>query len=195
MVHDESTFYANADQTRFWNDGEAQVLRQKSLGSSIMVSDIMVEGKGYLEDENDSARLYLETNKDGYFNNDMFIKQVTCAIDIFERKFPHTTGIFLLPRAHAQRGKVIGSVVVVVVVSTKIARSRILGEFASANCSDGVINRKKTRERASRLSKRDHESYKSCFLLVTPISHTHSNYLHMHAERSRTRTLAIDQYS
>ena len=36
-----------------------------------------------------------------------------------------------LPRAHAQRGKVIGSVVV---VSTKIARSRILGEFTSANC-------------------------------------------------------------
>ena len=99
-----------------------------------------------------------------------------------------------LPRAHAQRGKVIGFVVVVVVVvvvSTKIARSGILGEFASANCSFGVGNRKKTRVRASRLSKRDHESYKSCFLLVTPISHTHSNYLHMHTARSRTRTLAI----
>ena len=43
----------------------------------------------------------------------------------------------LLPRAHAQRGKVIGLVivVVVVVVSMKIARSGILGEFASANCS------------------------------------------------------------
>ena len=63
-------------------------------------------------------------------------------------------GVFL-PRAHAQRGKVIGSVVVVVVVvvvSTKIARSRVLGEFASASCSQGAINRKKTRERASRLS-------------------------------------------
>ena len=106
----------------------------------------------------------------------------------------------LLPRAHAQRGKVIGSVVVVVVVSTKIARSTILREFASANCSQGFINCKKTCERASRQSKSDHESYRSCFLLVTPISHTHSdsNYLHMHAlysERSRTRTLAIDQYS
>ena len=41
----------------------------------------------------------------------------------------------LLSRAHAQRGEVIGPVVVVVVVSTKIAKSRILGEFASANCS------------------------------------------------------------
>ena len=28
-------------------------------------------------------------------------------------------------------------------------------------------------------------------LLVTPISHTHSNYLHMHTSRSRTRTLVI----
>ena len=91
---------------------------------------------------------------------------------------------------HAQRCIVIGSViVVVVVVSTKIARSRILGEFASANCSQGVKNHKETHIRASRLSKRDHESYKSCFLLVTPISHTHSNYLHMHAPYS------IDQQS
>ena len=47
-----------------------------------------------------------------------------------------------LPHTHAQRGKVIGFVVVVIVVvvvvivvSTKIARSRILGEFTSATCS------------------------------------------------------------
>ena len=25
VYHDESTFYANADQTRFWNDGQSQV--------------------------------------------------------------------------------------------------------------------------------------------------------------------------
>ena len=46
IYHDESTFYANTDQTRFWNDGESQVLRQKSLGSSITVSDFIVEGYG-----------------------------------------------------------------------------------------------------------------------------------------------------
>ena len=94
-MHDESTFYANADQTR---DGQAQVIRQKSLGSSIMVSDFLVEGNGYLEDENGSARLFLETNK-GYFNNDMFIVQVKSAIDIFNRKFPGITGIFLFDNA------------------------------------------------------------------------------------------------
>ena len=45
-----STFYSNADQTRFWNDGQSQVLRQKGLGSSIMVSDFIVERHGYLRE-------------------------------------------------------------------------------------------------------------------------------------------------
>lgn len=31
VVHDDSTFYANADQSQFWSDGEQQLLRQKSL--------------------------------------------------------------------------------------------------------------------------------------------------------------------
>ena len=102
VVHDESTFYANADQTRFWNDGHSQVLRQKSLGSSIMVSDFLVEGNGYLKDENASARLYLETQKDGYIN-DKFIEQVKIAIDIFNTKFPGITGIFLFDNAPSHK--------------------------------------------------------------------------------------------
>ena len=67
------------------------------------------------------------------------------------------------PRAHAQSDKVIGSVVVV--VSMKIARSRILDKFAITNYGLGFRNRKETHVRESRLSKRDHESYKSCFSL------------------------------
>ena len=58
VVHDESTFYANADQTRFWNAGQAQVLRQKSLSSSIMVWDFLVKGNGHLEDDKQAAWLY-----------------------------------------------------------------------------------------------------------------------------------------
>ena len=108
-------------------------------------------------------------------------------------QFRMKESVALLLRAHAQRGKIIGSVIVVV-VSTKIAKSRLLDEFASANCSQGVRNRKKTYERASRLSTRDHESYKSCFLLVTPISHAHSNYLHCihHILNARARWLLIN---
>ena len=102
VTHDESTFYANADQTRFWNDRQSQVLRQKSLGSSIMVSDFIVEGHGYLKDDEEAACLYLETQKEGYFN-DMFIAQVKHAITIFERKFPDITGIFLFDNAPSHK--------------------------------------------------------------------------------------------
>ena len=82
IYHDESTFFANADQTRFWSDGQSQVLRQKSLGASIMVSDFIVEGYGYLCHDKEVARLYLETQKDGYFNSDMFLQQVTTAVHV-----------------------------------------------------------------------------------------------------------------
>ena len=36
--HDESTFYANADQSCYWADDSVTILKQKSLGQSIMVS-------------------------------------------------------------------------------------------------------------------------------------------------------------
>ena len=84
VVHDESTFYSNADQTRFWGDGHIQCLRQKSLGASIIVSDFVVEGYGYLRDDQGEARLLLETQKDGYYNSVMFTAQVDKAIDVFE---------------------------------------------------------------------------------------------------------------
>ena len=103
IAHDESTFYANADQTRFWNDGQSQVLRQKSLGSSIMVSDFIIEGHGYLKDDKEAAHLYLETQKEGYFNNVMFIVQVKRAIKIFEKKFSGITGIFLFDNAPSHK--------------------------------------------------------------------------------------------
>ena len=42
VVHDESTYYANCDQTYFWGDDETNVIKQKkSLGSSLMVSDLL----------------------------------------------------------------------------------------------------------------------------------------------------------
>lgn len=44
--HDESTFYANADQSRYWGDEYSTVLKQKSLGQSIMVSDFIEEATG-----------------------------------------------------------------------------------------------------------------------------------------------------
>ena len=81
------TYFANADQTKFWNDGQSQVLRQKSLGSSIIVFDFIVEGYGYLCHDKEEARLYLETQKKGYFNSNMFLRQVDTAVRIFEYRF------------------------------------------------------------------------------------------------------------
>ena len=41
--HDESTVYANADQAFYWSDGSSSILKQKSLGQSIMISDFIGE--------------------------------------------------------------------------------------------------------------------------------------------------------
>ena len=68
-----------------------------------MVSDFLVEGNGYLKDDKQAARLYLETTKEGYFNNDIFIDQVKHAFDIFDRKSPGITGIFLFDNAPSHR--------------------------------------------------------------------------------------------
>ena len=107
-----------------------------------------------------------------------------------------------LPYAHAQKGKVIGNrsviVVIVVVVSTKIARSRILGEVTSATCSQSVRNRKKSTYVRQGCPKGTTKAINRAFcwsrLLVTP---TVIICIIMHGERSRKRTstLAIDQYS
>ena len=59
-------FFVNADQIWFWSNGQSQVLRQKSLGASIIVSDFIVEGHGYLCHDKK-----VETQKDGYFNSDV----------------------------------------------------------------------------------------------------------------------------
>jgi len=64
VVHDESTFYANCDQSYLWGDDQTNVLQQKSLGSSIMVSDFIDEVAGYLRDGDNQAHLMLETQMD-----------------------------------------------------------------------------------------------------------------------------------
>ena len=65
IYHDESTFYANADQTFHWSDGCKQALKQKSLGQAIMVSDFLEEVGGFLKCEEEQARLLLEHQSEG----------------------------------------------------------------------------------------------------------------------------------
>lgn len=103
VVHDECTFFANSDQTYFWEDDETNVLRQKSLGASIMVSDFIDEVSGYICDEQDQGRLMLETQRDGYFTNDLLLHQVERTVDIFERVHPQAQALFLCDNAPSHR--------------------------------------------------------------------------------------------
>ena len=102
--HDESTFYANADQSCYWADDSVTILKQKSLGQSIMVSDFIEEcSNDYLEYDGEQARLLLETQTEGYFDSTKFLKQVSKAIDIFERKYPHAQGVFIFDNAPSHK--------------------------------------------------------------------------------------------
>ena len=85
IVHVECIYYANSDQSYFRGDEETSVQREKSLGASIVVSDFIDEMTGYVRDNQDQARLLLETHREGYFTNDHLLEQVARTIDIFER--------------------------------------------------------------------------------------------------------------
>jgi hypothetical protein len=99
VFHDESTFYANADQSFHWTDGTKQVLKQKSLGQSIMVSDFIDEVGGFLQHDGEKARLQLEHQSEGYFNNEMLLKQVDNAVTIFEARYPSAQAVFIFDHA------------------------------------------------------------------------------------------------
>ena len=99
VFHDESTFHANADQSFHWSDGSNQALKQKSLGQAIMVSDFIDEVSGYLRFGSEESRLYLEHQTDGYFTNQLFLEQVSKAVDIFEEKYPDAIGMFMFDNA------------------------------------------------------------------------------------------------
>ena len=96
VVHDLGIYYANCDQSYFWGDAQINVLKQKSLGSSLIMSDKV---NGFVRNTSDQARLTLETSKDGYFNNDMLLKQVEKTVDLFEKVNPDAQALFLFDNA------------------------------------------------------------------------------------------------
>ena len=54
---------------------------------------------GLLQYGEDEARLTLETQSEGYFNNDMLLEQVERALTIFEAKYPQAQGMFIFDNA------------------------------------------------------------------------------------------------
>ena len=80
------------------------MLRQKSLGSAIMVSDFVNEVSGFVWDGSNMACLLLETNKDGYFTNDHLLDQVKTNIDILKTSIPLVEGFLCsIMRPHIRR--------------------------------------------------------------------------------------------
>ena len=108
IFHDESTFSANDDQTVQWGVRGEGMLRPKSKGSGIMVSDFVDEHIGYLAltdsqyamaSERDititqSARRTLEygESRGGYWTCDKFMMQMEVAVKIADIRYPKSDG-------------------------------------------------------------------------------------------------------
>jgi len=108
LFHDESTFQANEDQPTVWAMPGTSVMRPKSRGSGIMVSDFIEEKGGYLHLTNEEyeqakekdptihkyARQFLEYGeaKEGYWTSEKFMKQIKEAEKIAAAKYPRDEG-------------------------------------------------------------------------------------------------------
>ena len=68
-----------------------------------MVSDFIDEVSGYIRDDQDQARIRLETHREGYFTNELLLKQVEQTVDIFERIHPEAIALFLFDNAPSHR--------------------------------------------------------------------------------------------
>jgi len=108
IFHDETTFNANEDEGLQWGTPDSQLIRPKSRGSGIMVSDFVTEKDGFLcltEEEyraakrnnpniKMSARKLLEygESREGYWTSDKFMKQMEYVVEIAEAKYPKEQG-------------------------------------------------------------------------------------------------------
>ena len=74
IFHDEASFAQNDVSTFHWfdvNDGPA-LLRPKSNGANVMVSDFVIEHLGWVKEK----RVVFKTAKGNYWNHKRFMKQV-----------------------------------------------------------------------------------------------------------------------
>ena len=108
IFHDESTSQANDEENWMWGEHGQCVLKPKSCGSGIMVSDFIDEHNGYLRltdeeyiqavDKVDGlqreARAFLEYGKEheGYWTAKKFLAQLEDAVKIADIKYPKDKG-------------------------------------------------------------------------------------------------------
>ena len=107
FFHDESTFQCNDDQPTLWATKGTNIIRPKSKGAGIMVSDFICE-HGYLSltaEEYEAAKVsnptirlqareFLEygESKEGYWTAEKFMRQIEFAVTIAEVKYPRAEG-------------------------------------------------------------------------------------------------------
>lgn len=108
FCHDESTFQCNDDQTLQWGLKGSKMIKPKSKGAGIMVSNFIDEHNGFLAFNDEEyerakaidpnfkkyAREFLEygESKEGYWTRDKFVAQMERAIKISEFKYPKKDG-------------------------------------------------------------------------------------------------------
>ena len=108
LFHDETTFQANQDQPTLWAEKGTNVMRPKSRGSGIMVSDFIGEKHCYLELTQEEYEEAKRTNpsirkharetldygeaKEGYWTSERFMTQIEEAVKIAEVKYPRESG-------------------------------------------------------------------------------------------------------
>ena len=108
LFHDETTFMSNEDQSTQWGMTGERMMKPKSRGAGIMVSDFVDEHYGFLalsDSEYEAAkasnprirryaREFLEyvENREGYWTRDKFISQMQRSIEIAEIKYPKEDG-------------------------------------------------------------------------------------------------------
>ena len=108
FFHDESTFMSNEDQPTQWGMKGEKMMKPKSKGAGIMVSDFIDEHNGFLalsDDEYQAAKalkpnirkyareqLKYGESKEGYWTRDKFIIQMHRAVEIAEIKYSKEEG-------------------------------------------------------------------------------------------------------
>lgn len=105
FCHEESTFQSNDDQTLQWGFKGTKMMKPKSKGSGIMVSDFnngflaltdteLEEARKRNPAVKKYARSFLEygERREGYWTRDKFVEQLKSAVDIAEIKYPKTDG-------------------------------------------------------------------------------------------------------
>ena len=105
VFHDESTFQANEDQPTLWAQKGTSVMRPKSKGSGIMVSDLIDERNDLSDEEYEHVKqkdplikkythplLEYGEGNDGYWTLQRFVDQLKEASKIAEAKYPKEEG-------------------------------------------------------------------------------------------------------